>query len=314
MAETSYENVRVLLFDPDLSSRTGARYALQSVGITKIDEYTSLANLPDALELTDYDLLVLDCTAGTRGIFALIREVRKNERGHNPFVTVILTIWQPSETVVLDAMASGADDLVIKPFSANQIASRIGMLVGNRKPFVFSDEYAGPVRRLDPGAAASLAPIEVPNTLRAKTRDETLLPMTPTLVSSVINFQHCKRLEARLKIAIEGVLAYFNDSGAMDFPIGLVSELLLASEQLSALTKDGGFEHVAEMCDTLKDVAMAIQAEGAAAGKKHVQVLEATTAAIRAALRNRDEAVRSATDIAETMQAIRATRSGPDQS
>ena len=99
----------------------------------------------------------------------------------------------------------------------------------------------------------------------------------------------------------------------MDFPVGLVSELLVISEQMSELTKDGGFEQVAEMCVTLKEVASAIQSEGAAAGKKHVQVLEATTAAIRAALRNRDEALRSASDIAETMQAIRAARQGPEQ-
>ena len=147
MAETSYDSVSVLLFDPDLSSRTGARFALQSVGITKIDEYTSLASLPDALEMSDYDLLVLDCSGGTRGVLALTREIRRNERGHNPFVTIIVTIWQPSEAVVLDAMASGADDLIIKPFSANLIASRISMLVGHRKPFVFGDDYAGCFRR-----------------------------------------------------------------------------------------------------------------------------------------------------------------------
>ena len=67
-------------------------------------------------------------------------------------------------------MASGEDDVLIRPFSASFLAERVRTLVDARKDFVVTSDYIGPNRRKASDRSNYVSMLEVPNTLRIKAR------------------------------------------------------------------------------------------------------------------------------------------------
>ncbi len=260
--------------------------------------------MPELLNVFPYDLLMLECSENTEDVFALVRGIRKNEIGMNPFVSIVLTTWVASVTGVQKALASGADDVVIKPFSANLIISRINLLIGRRKPFVFTEEYTGPVRRETQDRLAVMAPVEVPNSLRAKSNNEKTSLMSQVLVDSVIALQRCKQLEVKIQEAVVGLGNFFKRPYNSDFPVGLASNLLVAAGELGEQARQGEFFHIVELCRATTSIATDIRAAGAAATTKDLALLGQTAAAISAGLRDRDAAVKEAHEIARTVAKI----------
>ena len=80
-------------------------------------------------------------------VCSTIKELRHNETGRNPFVPVIVTTWEPDRDLVEKIADSGADALLVKPFSPWQLIERIDCLANRRKPFVVTAERIGPDRR-----------------------------------------------------------------------------------------------------------------------------------------------------------------------
>ena len=94
MADESYDNISVLVFDPDLTSRKGTAYALNNLGIRDIDEHHNLKDLRDVIAAKLYDLVFLECGEELTETFPLVQDMRRNELGDNPFVSIMFTLWQ----------------------------------------------------------------------------------------------------------------------------------------------------------------------------------------------------------------------------
>src|SRR3546814_3825292 len=97
---------------------------------------------------------------------ALVRDIREGRAGGNPFLATIVTAWGPSLALTALVSESGADDLLAKPVSLEQILERISVLVYQRKPYIVTGDYIGPERHPDdePGVTR----LAIPNTLKAK--------------------------------------------------------------------------------------------------------------------------------------------------
>ncbi len=85
---------------------------------------------------------------------------------------------------------SGADDLLLRPFSTTLLGQRIEAHVERRKGFVITTEYVGPDRRKEPGGGA-IDLFDPPNSLKMKAKEK--------LSADVI----AKRLDAELQTARE---------------------------------------------------------------------------------------------------------------
>jgi hypothetical protein len=88
-------------------------------------------------------------------------------------------------------ISSGADDLLLRPFSTAVLGSRIETHIERRKGFVITTDYVGPDRRKDSNRPSSVELFEPPNSLKMKAKDK--------LASDVI----ARRLDAELKSARE---------------------------------------------------------------------------------------------------------------
>ncbi len=301
MAKNDYGLVRILLFDPDLTSRNATKFALAGIGIKNIAEFYTIRGLPDALRETEFELLILECSTGARHLFKLVGDLRKNSLGSNPFVSIIMTVWHPTDELVYQALQSGIDDLVIKPISANSMVGRIDSLIRMRKPFVFEEDYYGPIRKVTSGQVDKRAPVEVPNSLQAKATRTPEKAVTQELVDSIISFQRCKRLQQRMDRSIDGLRDYFANRDARDFPVGLASDLPMIAGELADEAHGGAFLHIVELAKTLKSIGTTLHNDGVRATASDLALLDQTAMAVRLGLKDRDSATEAATAIAETI-------------
>jgi hypothetical protein len=115
--------------------------------------------------------------------------VRQGTEGHNPFIVIIATAWEKNAALISRAVDSGADDLLLRPFSTALLQARIETHIQRRKGFVVTASYIGPDRRRDTSRPSNVELFEPPNSLRMKTKER----LTPDEIAL--------RLEYELQIA-----------------------------------------------------------------------------------------------------------------
>lgn len=167
MAEYDFRQVHVFLIDREHNTRRLLRGILIRMGIEKVSEFTNTAEAQSALAVSMPDLLITDVEPEWEG-FRLIHALRHAIHATNPFIVTIATTWQPTSQFMMRFTGSGADDIIVKPFSTKQVQDRVLHLIEQRKPFVVTSDYIGPDRRRSPREGQQIPLTDVPNTLRLK--------------------------------------------------------------------------------------------------------------------------------------------------
>ncbi len=166
----------VLLLDGQHNVRNLMKGALQQIGFRDIHESITPAAARESIANLKPDLIILDLDTDRETVCSLMRELRNQVIGENPFVVIIATTWNAEEENVRSALNAGADDIVSKPISVQLLADRVSNMVRNRKQFVATSSYLGPDRRPSRRDAVNgeVSTVAVPNSLRHKaTGDET---------------------------------------------------------------------------------------------------------------------------------------------
>ena len=149
--------------------RQAIRIGLNNLGIRDIAEANGFVAAHKALGDGGYDAVILDAQLDGHDTYFLLRELRLGRLGPDPFVVGILLLAAPDHDKLKKAVNSGADDLLLIPFSPDQLAGRLGAFRVRRKPFVVTHDYLGPDRRKSPrpgdGTAVTVTP---PNPLAAR--------------------------------------------------------------------------------------------------------------------------------------------------
>jgi DNA-binding response OmpR family regulator len=173
MADADYGRARVALYDPVHVNQRTTRYALQQLGFREIASHTTFKELKRALMDDAPHLLLAETSDHEAEVFALVRAIRSGDISNNPFCSILLTSWKRDTALVRQAVACGADDVIIRPFSTTFAEDRIRTLIKARKPFIVTSDYIGPDRRKDPARGPGVAPpIEAPNILKAVVEDD----------------------------------------------------------------------------------------------------------------------------------------------
>jgi CheY-like chemotaxis protein len=193
MSRLSYETAETLVYDPVSGNRAATRSALYSLGFRKVEAVSSLQALADCIAQNPPDLALCEVQGAEEELCRLIQDLRQGTRGFNPFVVIIITAWQKSSALVQRAISSGADDLLLRPFSPALLGQRIRTHVEKRKSFVITSDYVGPDRRSDALRSSNVELFEPPNSLKMKVKEG----LSPEAVNL--------RLEGELKAA-RGIL------------------------------------------------------------------------------------------------------------
>lgn len=166
----SLENVRLTIADPSQMIRTGLKGALYAMGFRAITDTSSYIKLHDLIEQDAVDLLITGSEMEGNDVGFLIKEMRDQRLGSNPFPVVITLLSRPEPDSVRRIIDSGCDDLLLTPVSPDQLILRIEKLCRTRKPFVVTHDYTGPDRRTRQRAfdSHSAPMLDVPNPLRVR--------------------------------------------------------------------------------------------------------------------------------------------------
>jgi DNA-binding response OmpR family regulator len=191
MSKLSFDSVDVLIYDPVPANRTATRAALYTLGFRRTESVSTLEAFVESVQKSPPDIALCEAQGAAEDLCATIQQLRQGGAGHNPFVVIIVTAWEKSTAMINRVVSSGADDLLLRPFSTALLGNRIEAHVERRKNFVITTDYVGPDRRKDALRACDTELFDPPNSLKMKAKDK--------LPSDVI----ARRLDVELKAARE---------------------------------------------------------------------------------------------------------------
>lgn len=169
MPSLKYEKVNVVLLEEKSNIRVLVKSALRGMGFGNIFECKNVERARSLVEANSPDLLILDLDLDHDAVCNLISDIRQKRIGANPFVVAIGLTWNPESTVVKATLDAGTDDVVKKPISAKILIERVINLIENRKEFIATPGYVGPMRGKGVRPESEdVDQMEVPNSLRQK--------------------------------------------------------------------------------------------------------------------------------------------------
>jgi DNA-binding response OmpR family regulator len=191
MGRLSYDSVDVLIYDPVPANRAATRAALYALGFRRTVNVSTIEAFVDAIQTNPPDIALCEADESGEELCNTIQQIRLGGACANPFIVIIVTAWGKSIGLINRVVSSGADDLLLRPFSTAVLGSRIEAHIERRKGFVITTDYVGPDRRSEAVRASNTELFDPPNSLRMKAKEK--------LSDDVI----IRRLEDELKQARE---------------------------------------------------------------------------------------------------------------
>jgi DNA-binding response OmpR family regulator len=171
MARLAYDSVEALIYDPVSANRTATRAALYALGFRRTDGVSTLEACMDAIQKRAPDIVLCEAQGAGEELCAAIQNLRQGGGWDNPFIVVIVTAWEKSTSLINRVVNSGADDLLLRPFSTALLGQRIEAHIERRKGFVITTDYVGPDRRhAQPRSNNPAESFEPPNSLKMKAK------------------------------------------------------------------------------------------------------------------------------------------------
>jgi DNA-binding response OmpR family regulator len=171
MARLTYETADTLVYDPVTGNRAATRAVLFTLGFRNIETVGTVEDFAAAIKARPPDLALCEVQGADSDLCTMIQALRQGTHGYNPFIVIIVTAWEKTNSLVGRVLNSGADDLVLRPFSTTLLRKRIDTHVERRKGFVITHDYVGPDRRSDPKRASNVELFEPPNSLKMKAKE-----------------------------------------------------------------------------------------------------------------------------------------------
>jgi two-component system chemotaxis response regulator CheY len=118
---------KILLVDDAAFMRKVIRDTLSKSGYNDLYEAVDGADAVEKFNEISPDLVIMDITMPNMdGLEAL-----KAIRGAHPDANVVMCSAMGQETMVIDAVRSGAKDFIVKPFKADRVLKTVTSIVGN---------------------------------------------------------------------------------------------------------------------------------------------------------------------------------------
>ena len=171
MARLFYETAETLVYDPVPANRTATRAVLYTLGVRNIETVATVEDFHEAIRVRPPDLALCEAQGADTELCPMIQMLRQGATGYNPFIVIIVTAWEKTNGLINRVVNSGADDLILRPFSTKLMGDRIEIHVERRKGFVITHDYVGPDRRRDSSRASTVELFDPPNSLKMKAKE-----------------------------------------------------------------------------------------------------------------------------------------------
>jgi DNA-binding response OmpR family regulator len=305
--KTSFDKVDLLLVAPKNQNSSSLRQSLTDLDFRDIRTGSSIKDIEQSLETRPPDLLITDSDLADGDVCALIRDIRNHRIGTNPFMSIIVTTWKPSESLVHRVVESGADDLLVQPASRGQLRSRIDGLTFNRKPFIITARYIGPDRRnLTRSEKLAGMAVNVPNLLLAKAsgdKDAAELQRAVDAAVASVNKNKLSRNAMHIGNLVKQVLAAYESKSIDGHLVDLLGNLIVTTEDATRRLTGTPFAAASKLCDALVKVAKRMEQSFRAPSQKDLRLLPQLAMSIHLALKdvNSNTTNKTAEDISDAV-------------
>ena len=171
MTRLTYDTSEALVYDPVSANRMATRAVLYTLGFRRIETVGSVKGFAEYLNRRPPDLAICEVQGADTELCEMIQALRQGGEGTNPFIVIIATAWEKNADLIARVVNSGADDLLLRPFSTALLGSRIETHIQRRKGFVVTTDYVGPDRRRDQSRPSAVELFDPPNSLKMKAKD-----------------------------------------------------------------------------------------------------------------------------------------------
>ena len=303
--KTSFDKVDLLLVAPKNQNSASLRQSLTDLDFREIRTGSTIQDIVHALETRPPDLLITDSGLADGDVCSLISDIRNHRVGSNPFMSIIVTTWKPSESLVHRVVESGADDLLVQPASRGQLRSRIDGLTFNRKPFIITARYIGPDRRnLTRSEKLAGTAVNVPNLLLAKAsgdKDAGELQRAVDAAVSSVNRNKLSRNALHIGNLVKQILTAYENNTIDGHLIDLLGVLIVTAQDATRRLTGTPFAAASKLCDALVQVAKRMEQSFRTPEKKDLRLLPQLAMSIHLALKDVNGNTQTAEEISEAI-------------
>lgn len=142
-----FSDLSILVVDDDPSIREITAAVLKKLELNRID---TAANGKDAFDLFvkhNHDLVLTDWQMKPMDGLELIEKIRQDKKSPNQKAPVILSSGYCSHDIVDQIRSAGVNELLIKPYSADDLIKRVVYVLNRPRKFIEITNYFGPDRR-----------------------------------------------------------------------------------------------------------------------------------------------------------------------
>ena len=314
MGRLVFDSTETLIYDPVAANRTATRAALFTLGFRKIETVATLDAFTEAVRRRPPDLALCEAQGADTALCKTIQELRQGSQGFNPFIVIIVTAWEKSGALVTRVVNSGADDLLLRPFSTTLLGQRIEAHVERRKGFVVTTDYVGPDRRKDLSRPSNVELFDPPNSLKMKAKERLSAEQATARLDSelkaareLLNSEKLRRDAFQISILWRLMQEYV--AGVMSISHDLEKIGMLA-KGIARRCRDTEFEVAVDWCDSIQAAA-----EGLLAGVDRnaaMHLLGHASLSLNHVFHPEKSTTDILTEIDATVAIIRARNLGPE--
>ena len=243
-----FDNINVLIGERNFEIRKAIRSLLNQNGFKQIVDVGDAKEIRHHVRLFHPDLMIVDFDLPEDNICEIIRDIRQERLGSDPFVPVILTVSEINSDNAPQILETGVDHVLRRPVSTNDLLGRVRDMVENRKPFAVTQTYVGPDRRgKDRSDPKKDKLIEVPNAIGAKAKNDvdalSLIAHKTKTAMTAIKTLKVERYGVTILMKIYDLLSRI-DAGQHDEARQLADEIVALLAEISSRLSTTKFKDI----------------------------------------------------------------------
>gem|GEM_PF-2433883 len=170
--KTDYGNVRTMVAIENPMVRRGAMGLLNQIGFKNIIELSNFVKIHQIVNDEEVDLIIANSDMSDFFVGQILKEMRINLKSITTFAITVLLSQHADHDYLRKVIDCGPDDVILMPFSPQQLIDRVKNFTERRKPFIVTFNYVGPDRRKQArhDGSEEIPLVEVPNLLQARAR------------------------------------------------------------------------------------------------------------------------------------------------
>lgn len=118
---------KILLVDDAAFMRKVIKDTLSKSGYTDLYEAVDGVDAIEKFKELSPDLVIMDITMPNMDGLEALKTIRTND----PNANIVMCSAMGQETMVIDAIRSGAKDFIVKPFKAERVLKTVTSIIGN---------------------------------------------------------------------------------------------------------------------------------------------------------------------------------------